>query len=120
MSPRTASGSLHTEHTARKTHHCEWDCGSPIAAGTRYVRAALPPMVDPNSSPHWWTMRAHGATLYDCPTYGGPGPVDPRVEACEDLDAIGPRTTARRGLSSVPRAMRGKQVTTVTTRGDRL
>lgn len=117
MSSRTAYGALHTEHAARKRHHCAWDCGSPIEPGAAYIRSAMPPRTDVNTGDHWWTMPLHGPTQYDCPTYAGPGEVDPRVEACEDIDAIGPRSTQRRGLSPAPR---GARVVTAATPGERL
>jgi hypothetical protein len=72
---------LHTVRRARKRHACGWLCGSPIEPGTLYVRSALPPWTEPNESDHWWTHGLHGRDPNDCPTYGGPGPVDPRVEA---------------------------------------
>lgn len=114
MSPRTAYGSLHTKQTARKRHRCGWECGSPIEPGTVYIRSAMPPRTDVNTSPHWWTMPLHGATLYDCPTYAGPGPADPRVEASEDIDAIPARR--RHGYGVQP----GERVTNAHVRGDRL
>lgn len=66
---RTPHGALHTEHVAKKQHHCGWDCGDPIEPGARYIRSAMPPHVEPNESDHWWTHALHGLTLYDCPVY---------------------------------------------------
>jgi hypothetical protein len=72
---------LHTVRRARKQHPCAWKCGSMIEPGTLYVRSAIPPWTELNESDHWWWHSLHGRDPNDCPTYGGPGPVDPRVEA---------------------------------------
>jgi len=81
---------LHTELTARKTYRCDWECGTPIKPGQRYVRSSLPPWSEPNFSPHWWTHRLHGHVREDCPTYV-PHDVDLRVEASERPDLAATR-----------------------------
>lgn len=73
-------GVLYTEHTARVRHMCS-ACQDPIEPGERYVKAALPPLVDPNHDPRWWTMKVHGRSLYDCPTYQPALPADPVASA---------------------------------------
>lgn len=50
---------LHTYRTARTHKRCNSDsyrCRRTIQPGDRYLRASLPPMADPNSSKHWWSM----------------------------------------------------------------
>lgn len=70
-------GVLYTERRARKQHTCELRCGYPIEPGETYAVAALPPHVDPNSMPHWWTMKIHGRSGDSCPAYNPGLPEDP-------------------------------------------
>lgn len=48
---------LRTYRTARRARRCDMHgCRRTIQPGHRYLRASLPPLVDPNSSEHWWTL----------------------------------------------------------------
>jgi hypothetical protein len=58
--------SLYTEQAARRDYRCGRECGEPIKAGTRYVRAALPPGSEMGNT-GWWVMRLHGRHWEDCP-----------------------------------------------------
>ena len=58
--------SLKTVAKARRRYPCEWahhtpgeECHRMIEPGELYVRAALPPGMEPNYGDHWWTMRYH-------------------------------------------------------------
>jgi len=60
------SDALRTTRRARKRYRCEWEFHTPgevcrrfIEPGELYVRAALPPGMEPNYGGGWWTMRYH-------------------------------------------------------------
>lgn len=60
------SRALRRTQIARRRYPCEWEfhtegevCRRPIEPGERYVRASLPPGVEPNYGDSWWTMRYH-------------------------------------------------------------
>lgn len=61
MSARTESGALRTYRTARTAKRCDMHlCFNRIQPGERYLRTSLPPLVDVNSSEHWWSMNICG------------------------------------------------------------
>ncbi|MGW2920322.1 hypothetical protein ACWDBF_21025 [Streptomyces angustmyceticus] len=48
---------LRSYRTARTTKRCSMHgCRRTIQPGDRYLRTSLPPLVDPNSSEHWWSL----------------------------------------------------------------
>lgn len=58
--------------TARKEHHCGWDCGTPIKPGDRYTRSSATPNDNDLGNTRWWHMTLHGTSRYDCPDYTTP------------------------------------------------
>ncbi|MFE9382319.1 hypothetical protein ACFYMO_03645 [Streptomyces sp. NPDC007025] len=57
---------LRTYRTARTAKRCNMHlCHTRIQPGDRYLRASLPPLVDPNSSEHWWSMNVCTACMTD-------------------------------------------------------
>lgn len=48
---------LRSYRTARTAKRCGMHgCHRAIQPGDRYLRTSLPPLVDPNSSEHWWSL----------------------------------------------------------------
>lgn len=53
---------------SRIDRRCD-SCHEVIPAGAEYVRHALPPHFDVNSSDRWWVLTACGWTTGDCRRY---------------------------------------------------
>jgi hypothetical protein len=55
---------LRTYRTARTAKRCNMHgCRGRIQPGDRYLRASLPPLVEPNASEHWWSLNICPACL---------------------------------------------------------